>query len=224
MTTATTPYPLGRRLDAEHDERSRSFQAVASPVLRTVNHAHFGPVLDQQNLGSCTGNAAAHALATRPMYQHRYYTEADAIRFYSRATEVDNFAGYYKVGDPNSEDTGSDGLSVCKALKEFGEITSYTHAFSLAQALGALVLGPILIGIPFYDGMFRLNSGGFMVPSGSIAGGHEMCLVGINATGNYVTGINSWGPGWGLKGRFKMAFEHLGRLLSEDGDATVPVR
>lgn len=217
MTTATTPYPLGRKV--EHDERSRGFQAEASPVLRTIMHAHMGPILDQGNLGSCTGNAAAHALATRPLYQKKFYTEADAVRFYTRGTQLDSFPGEYPP-----DDTGSTALAVCKALKEFGEISGYTHSFSLAQTLGALVLSPVMIGINFYDGMFRLNSGGFMVPSGSIAGGHEMCLVGINATANYVTGINSWGPGWGLKGRFKMAFSDLGRLLSEDGDATVPVR
>lgn len=216
--TTPTPYRLGRL--KEHDPRSRGFQAEASPVLRTITHAKFGPVLDQGQTGSCTGHAAAHALETRPMYQRKFYTHDDAMRFYSLGTQNDEWVGneYPPVDD------GSSALGVCKGLKIIGEISGYTHSFSLAQTLGALVLSPVMIGINFYEDMFRLNSGGFMVPGGAIAGGHEMCLVGINTTGNYVTGINSWGPGWGLKGRFKMAFSDLGRLLSEDGDSTVPVR
>lgn len=241
MTTATTPYPLGRKI--EHDERSRGFQAEASPVLKTITHARFGAVLDQGNLrsqtavaawyaqtyggtippalGSCTTNAGVHSLGVRPVYQRgHHYSEIDAIKFYVRATNLDQWQG----NEFPPIDDGSSGLGAAKAMLEAGEITSYTHAFGLPQALGALVLGPVMIGVNFYEDMFRLNKAGYMVPGGAIAGGHEMCLVGINATSSYVIGVNSWGPGWGLKGRFKMAFTDLGRLLSEDGDATVPVR
>lgn len=210
---------LGRKL--EHDEHSRGFQAAASPVLRSVSHAHYGVILDQGNTSSCTGNAAAHSLGTRPLYRSRQYTETDALRLYSRATHLDQWDGNEY---PETADDGSSGLAVAKAMKESGEISSYTHSFSLAQTLGALVLGPVLIGINFYDDMFTLNKGGFMIPGGQIAGGHEMCLVSINVAGSYVGGINSWGPHWGKAGRFKMAFTDLGRLLSEDGDATVAVR
>lgn len=219
MTSPVTPpFPLGRRL--EHDERSRGFQAAASPVLRTVSHAKFGVVLDQGQTGSCTGHAAAHALETRPMYRRRQYTHADAMRFYSLGTQNDQWVG----NEYPPVDEGSSALGVCKGLKILGEITSYTHAFGLSQTLGALVFGPVMIGVNFYEDMAKLTSGGFMVPGGQIAGGHEMCLVSINVAGSYVGGINSWGPGWGKIGRFKMAFEHLDRLLHEDGDSTVPVR
>jgi C1A family cysteine protease len=211
-------YALGRLL--EHDERSRAFQAAASPVLRTVTHAHFGATLDQGNTGSCTGHAAAHALATRPMYQKRQYTHDDAMRFYSLGTQNDQWIG----NEYPPTDDGSSALGVCKGLMILGEISSYTHAFGLTHTLGATVNGPVMIGVNFYEDMAKLNKAGFMIPGGDILGGHEMCLVGINTAGNYVTGINSWGPGWGRNGRFKMAFSDLGRLLSEDGDATVAVR
>lgn len=241
--TAATPYPLGRRLDAEHDPRSRGFQAAASPVLKNVIHAHMGPALDQgdydqqpdvqaylatvglagkRDSSGCTGNAGAQARNTRPLWKSKepILGEVDALKLYARATQLDQWSGNEWPG----ADDGSDGLSVAKAMKELGLISSYTHSFSLAQTLGALVLGPVMIGIPFYESMFNLNRAGFMIPGGQIAGGHEMCLVGINAQGSYVIGINSWGPKWGMRGRFKMAFTDLGRLLSEDGDATVPIR
>jgi hypothetical protein len=238
--TSPTRYPLGRLL--EHDEQSRGFQAAASPTLRTVTHPHFGPILNQgelhaqtvvatwfiQNygvpippaLGSCTGNSGVHTLGTRPLYQGHQYSEIDAIKLYSRATWLDQWGG----NEFPPTDDGSSALGVAKALKESGEITSYTHAFGLTHTLGAVVNGPVMIGVNFYEDMFKLNKNGFMVPGGDLAGGHEMTIVGVNTKANYVTGINSWGPGWGLKGRFRMAFEHLGQLLAEDGDSMVLVR
>lgn len=155
------------------------------------------------------------------MYQRRFYTHEDALRFYSLGTHNDEWQGNEY---PELADDGSSALGVAKGLKIIGEISGYTHSFSLAQALGALVLGSVLIGVNFYEDMAKLNKNNYMVPGGQIVGGHEMCLVGINTANSYVIGVNSWGPGWGARGRFKMAFEHLGRLLSEDGDAMSLIR
>lgn len=54
-------YSLGRIV--QHDPRSLAFVAATAP-LKTVTHRLSGQVLDQGNLGSCTGNAMAQALNT----------------------------------------------------------------------------------------------------------------------------------------------------------------
>lgn len=46
---------LGRVVD--HDERSRLYQARLATTQRSVLWGHHAPVLDQGELGSCTGNA-----------------------------------------------------------------------------------------------------------------------------------------------------------------------
>lgn len=216
----THPFPLGRRLEPNHDPKSRNFAAPAATVT-TKSWQHYGGVLDQGQLGSCTGNAMAQALNTKPLHRaySAYLTEADAVALYSLATTLDPFPGAYPP-----EDTGSDGLSVAKAARQQGRIGSYVHGFGLQHTLEALMAGPVLLGTPWYEGMFNPTTQGFVTISGRVAGGHEYLLLGVNAYQKYVTCLNSWGNGWGLRGMFRMTYATLSRLLSEDGDATQPVR
>lgn len=217
MAMTDTFHPLGRTV--WHDERSRAFGATLAPTIKTKTHRHYGAVLDQGNLGSCTGNAMAQALNTKPFKQRgRTLTEADAIALYERATEIDPWVGTYPP-----DDTGSSGLSVAKAAQERGWITEYRHAFGLDEALAALTLSPVLVGTNWYSSMFFPTSDGYVSPTGFVQGGHEYLLLGLDVKKQRVTALNSWGSGWGKKGRFYLTFDSLGTLLAQDGDVVVPV-
>ena len=206
---------LGRVVN--HDPRSRQFPAPGSDRLRSVTHRKYGPILDQGNLGSCTGNAACAALNTAPLKKRgRTMVEDDAVRLYSRATVLDPFDGQYPPTD-----TGSSGLSVAKACVEEGLCSSYTHAFGLDHALAALVERPILVGTNWYSSMMQPDPSGYLHIEGDPVGGHEWCVFGIDVEHERVVAVNSWGPGWGDRGRFFLSFDALNRLLSEDGDVTV---
>lgn len=208
---------LGRHV--EHDPRSRNFPARKAEALSTVTHRHYGGSLDQGNLGSCTGNALAHARNTVPLRHARpLLTETDAVKIYSLGTQLDGVSGQYPP-----EDTGSTGLGVCKAGVKLGYITSYHHAFGLDEALHALMLQPVIVGTNWYESMFDPNSSGFVKVNGDVVGGHEYCIVGLNVEQRYVKCVNSWGNEWGLDGRFRLTFDQLDRLLQEDGDVTVPI-
>jgi len=211
-------YPLGRNVN--HDPRSRSFPAPRATTRKPVLHKRNGAILDQGNLGSCTGNAMAQALNMVPLHTPgtRYLTETDAVALYSRATELDNAQGTYPP-----DDTGSDGLSVCKAAQEKRLITSYSWAFGFDHALDALQLAPVLIGIPWHEAMFTPDSRGFVHPDGAVAGGHEIVLFGDD-TKDTLTFLNSWGSGWGKRGRFFMNYADFKALLADQGDCAVPVR
>lgn len=210
-------YTLGRHLTPTHDEASRAFPAATAPLVTTM-HAHHGGVLDQGNLGSCTGNAAAQALNTDPLLPagRRLLTEADAIGIYSWATHHDPVPGAYPP-----QDTGSDGLAVAKAARHLGLISAYQHAFGLQHTLGALVLRPLIIGIPWLSGMFTPGADGYLEVTGSVAGGHEVCLHGIDVERQAVRLLNSWGAGWGDGGEVWLRWTDLGGLLAQQGDATV---
>jgi hypothetical protein len=203
----------------EHDERSRAFPARKAAILKSKTHHRYGPVLDQGDLGSCTGNAMVAALMTTPLHvRGRDLAERDAVNLYKRATQIDGVPGEYPP-----EDTGSTGLAVAKAAKEAGLIREYRHAFGLQQCLAALVLQPVIVGTVWTEEMFDPDPNGFIKPKGEVVGGHEYCLIALNVTGRYVTAVNSWGPRWGLKGRFRLAFDDLDVLLRQQGDVTVPV-
>lgn len=214
---------LGRHPEAasHHDPRSRSFAAPADLPAKTVTWRRYGPVLDQGQVGSCTGNATAQVLNHRPFHivGTSCYREVDALRFYRIATEVDPYPGSYPA-----EDTGSDGLSVAKAAQQLGAITGYTHAFGLDHVLSAAQAGPLIVGTDWYDGMFHPDGSGQVFPSGSIAGGHEYTLDGVNVEHKMLRFLNSWGSGWGARGRFYQSFDNFSKLLAAGGDAVLFTR
>jgi hypothetical protein len=221
---------LGRHV--RHDSRSLAYrygaQAAAeggamTPVV-SVAHVRNIPILDQGNLGSCTGNAADGALGTDPLYEvlppgHQPLDEAEAIRLYSDAEMIDGGQGY------PPEDQGSSGLSVAQAARNLGLISGYTHCLSLADFLAALQDGPVLLGTNWYDSMDTPDSSGLVTisPNAVIRGGHEIVARALDVTGQLVGLDNSWGTGWGVHGSFSMSYATLERLLSEEGDGTVLV-
>lgn len=217
MTDDQVSYPLGRRI--EHDPRSRNFPARAPAKLHPVAWRRFGPVLDQGTLGSCTGNAMAHALNTLPIRKQgtRLLTEADAISIYTDATILDGFPGTYPP-----EDTGSSGLAVAKVARNRGLIESYTHAFNPDQARGALQFGPVLFGTWWHESMFTPDEQGYVHPDGRKAGGHEVLIIGDDM--HKLTIQNSWGKNWARGGRFHLSYQDFADLMLDDGDITVPVR
>lgn len=216
-------YRLGRHV--HHDERSKKFRAQQATQLRSVNHRlYLGAPLNQGALGSCTGNATVHALASKPVYKTgtlRQLNQDLARKIYSRATETDPWPGNWP-----DDDTGSSGLDACKAAQQFGWISSYEWAFGLDECLAALVLSPVMVGMEWTSDMDSPDpTTGLVRVGGSVRGGHEFLLTGLDLRKKWVRCLNSWGH-WGLNGKgiFFMTFEDLGEKLKNWGDAVVPKR
>lgn len=217
---------LGRHVN--HDERSKAFRAPQAATLRTVRHTHYGPLLDQDGVGACTGFTGADWLNTAPAHRPRqpYRTNADGFDFYSAASHIDPFPGAWDPPLPGTgEDTGSDGLSVCKVLQSRGLIGGYDHAFGLDEALAALVLSPVMVGVNWHEDMDHPDPRtGIVSIGGDVRGGHEFELLALNVRDRLVTGLNHWGN-WGVRGYFRLRWDDLGELLeNEQGDVTVPRR
>lgn len=206
-------YTFGRTV--WHDEASRAFPAEQAGALSSVVHVTRGALLDQGDLGSCTAHAAAHALNTEPLVgARRLLDERDALALYGQATALDPFPGSFPP-----DDTGSSGLAVAKAARRAGMIREYRHAFGVDHVLGALVRGPVIVGVGWRRAMMHPGPGGLL----EVVGGHEVCLVGLDVDTRLVLGVNSWGTSWGMGGYFRLRFEDLGTLLADQGDATVLV-
>jgi hypothetical protein len=212
---------LGRLV--EHDERSRLYQAARAHTQRSVLWGHHAPVLDQGELGSCTGNAAAQLIntdyfkASRP---HGYLTELDAVQLYELATHLDGIKGntYPPI------DGGSSGLGAAKAGVKLKYFTGYKHAFGFDHFTATLQLQPVIVGTSWYDGMFTPSSIGFVRPTGTLAGGHEYLCLGLSWETKTLTFLNSWSSSWGpIGGRFLMHFADFQALLADQGDVTAPL-
>lgn len=146
--------------------------------------------------------------------------EALAVKIYSLATTLDSVPGSYPPTD-----TGSDGVSVSKAAQQLGLISGYTHTFSFDDAIAALTTTPVIIGINWYNNFFTPAKDGTISISANdyVAGGHEVVLDELDMENQRVGATNSWGTSWGVNGRFYIPFDLFKRLLSEQGDVTVPV-
>lgn len=218
--------PTDRRLGrhVNHDPRSRRFPVrVPEVAITSVMHERHVPIFDQGNLGSCTGNAAVGCMATGPFFatvdaneQAQYpLAEGGAVLVYGAATALDSYPGTYPP-----QDTGSDGLSVAKVLKNAGWISGYEHAFSITDGLAALMTRPLIVGVNWYEDMFNPDANAQVRPTGALAGGHEFVWDSYDAGVKLCGFSNSWGSGWGASGRFFMTAADFATLLAKDGDVT----
>lgn len=217
---------LGRHV--EHDPRSRDFPFLGAgapvPPLKSVLHKRHGTVFNQGNLGSCTGNAAAGAVNTEPLYHadfKKLLHEVDAINLYELATVLDGYPGQYPP-----DDSGSSGLAAAKAAQQKGYIKSYRHAFSIDEALSALMTAPVITGVSWYEGFDHPDANGLVAIAGQVRGGHEFEIVGLHLDttdpfSSVVEATNSWGTSWGKSGRFFFTVSTWSQLLADQGDVTV---
>ncbi|AQT78317.1 hypothetical protein B1R94_02300 [Mycolicibacterium litorale] len=229
----TLTHALGRLVD--HDPRSREFAhfAAAKPLQpKTTRWTTSAPVLDQGQVGSCTGNAMAQWLNTD--YAHTstarrdggYLDETKALELYTLATRLD--------GIPNNTypgvDQGSSGNGVAKAARQLGFIRRYTWTFSMTGFLNALQTQPLIVGTAFYSSMEDPDRNGIVHASGSLEGGHEYLVLGVDYHPSFyktavIEWLNSWGDGWGLRGRAYTPIDEFARLLADRnmaGDVTAP--
>jgi hypothetical protein len=210
----------GRRLGRHvlHDPRSKNFVASQAPQVVSVKHQATGLPLNQGQLGSCTANALCGALDSAPNFNGGTpLNEDNAVNVYKLETELEKQP--YPPNDP-----GGSGLMVCKAAQQMGLISAYHHAFGIQEALLALVQRPVITGVSWYEGFDHPDANGLVAISGNVRGGHEIVADEIDADNKLVWFWNSWGPTYGVGGRFCMSFDTWDQLLQQQGDVTVPIK
>lgn len=206
-----------RKSDVRVEHYEGTVYCAEVPTHHTLVTRRNGKILIA---GNCTGFALSHALNTSPLKRRgQLLNDDDALALYSRATELDPFPGSWPP-----DDTGSSSLAVCKAAKEAGYISSYRHAFGIDQALAALVLQPLIAGLPWLDTMWYPDDRGYLDCTGNVVGGHEISLIGLSVKHERVTVLNNWSSAWGRNGRAYLRFTDLDALLRQQGDVTVPIR
>jgi hypothetical protein len=192
---------------------------------KSVKWPRLGKILNQGDIGACTGFAMAGCLQCSPHSTSKEraseYDYDYGMRLYSRATHLDKFAGHYPP-----DDTGSSGNAVAKAARGLGEITGYRWAFSTHGMLTALQRGPVITGTVWTDVMTRPDKHGFVHARGSVLGGHEWlirgCHLGSTDDDRYLIADNSWGTGWGIRGSFFVSLSDWEILRRQLADVTIP--
>lgn len=211
---------LGRHVN--HDSRSKNFRPKTASTVVSVNHTAQGLPLNQRSVGKCTCEALCGALNSAPNFKTRVYNDTDTDTLYELETKLEGTPWF--PSNPTVNDVGGSGLEVCKAAQQLGWITSYSHALSIDEALAALVLRPVITGVNWYTSFDSPSSAGLVTiaPGATVRGGHEILADQIDASNQLVWFWNSWGPQFGVGGKFCMSFSTWQQLLSEQGDVTIP--
>jgi papain like protease len=219
----------GRTLDHMIEN---SAAAMSGPLQNKLWQRKI-PILDQGNLGSCTGNAGTGALGTDPFYSeggkdalpqqgNGTTLEQFAVKLYEDATVIDGYPGTYPP-----DDTGSSGLAICKVLKQRTTITAYRWARSAYGFLRLLQNGPVLQGMTWYNAFFDPSASGAFIDadtnwsSSGVAGGHEIEAIGVELDTkdlfrSVIVYANSWSTSWGDSGCFRMRLKTYEALNGVD--------
>jgi len=217
---APLPVINGRKFGRlpQFDQRSRAFPIRALVPEKPRSYTwKVGVYLDQGQEGACVGFGWAHELVARPVVVPNV-TEALARDIYHKAQILDEY-----TDTPPEE--GTSVIAGAQVVHGWGFVPEYRWAFGLQDLILAVGHhGPAVAGVNWYDGMFDTDSAGFIHVTGQVAGGHCVCIPGVNVGKKYFRGHNNWGKSWGVGGDFFISFDDMERLLHEQGEACIPVR
>ncbi|MFO7563846.1 MAG: hypothetical protein R6X02_14465 [Enhygromyxa sp.] len=203
---ASRRYPVRELLDLDRPLTSKTWRCAL--------------VLDQERQGACTGFAVTHALAAAP-HPRRAGLDATFARetIYWAAQKLDPFEGGAYPG-ATRHTTGGSLLAAAKVLRARGLIREYRWAFDLDEVLYTISqLGPVVLGVPWYEGMSEPACCGMLHPTGRRKGAHAVLARGVDLRRRTVLLHNSWGRGWGRRGTALMHWEDLAGLLTRSKDA-----
>ena len=193
-------FPLGAVIGAVDDARSKE------KVWQLPAH-----LLNQGSTNSCVGHACAHFILAAPRMNH----SVDAIAFWHRAQEIDEF--------PNNEGANK-GTSVragFKVLRERNLITSdFRWADDADEALRfILTRGPVVIGSKWFPGMAHPANGVMRLSGNAGQMGHAYLLFGFSPDHDAFLVANSHGSNYGINGCAFLPYDTLDRLLELGGVA-----
>jgi hypothetical protein len=209
-------------------EANRAFRVTAADPTLLQKSRYWVPsvTLDQGAEGSCVGHGVVAEYLASPVRgrfvrENRpgpYYAEVgheEAVAVYNRAKEIDEWEG-----------VDYDGTSVRAGMlvgRERGWWEGFSWAFNMGELRAALELGPVVIGVEWYDSMYE-TVGRDLVVRGQVVGGHCILVTGYSSRTRSYRLRNSWGTDWGQNGSAYITGTDLDRILFQaGGEAAVPV-
>lgn len=226
------------------DARDYLYQASTSKLNDIVDLRQYCTLIEnQENLGSCTGQALAGAIEYLNKKNGRvvdvsrlyiYYFERmylGTINWDSGAYIRDGIKSVYNYGAPlerlwpyivsrfrlrPSNSVVQDGLK--------RKVTRYERITDLGGCINAIANGyPVTVGFLVYSSFMSntvVRTGMMPYPNvrtESLLGGHAVLLVGYDNIRRRFIARNSWGVRWGDRGYFYMPYDVIdNRQMSDD--------
>jgi hypothetical protein len=216
----------GRNINASQDDEAVWRKVTEKPeVVPFAGHVYNihvegdeSYVAEGVGVHNCVGFGWTGFLNARPV-KHEYGNEM-GFDVYQRAQQRDEWRG--------ENYSGTSVRAGAKVLRERGHINAFAFTQD-AATLAHFVLnqGPAPIGVNWHEGMDRVDSEGYIYPTGPVGGGHcvivDGVVFGVDGEVDRFRLRNSWGNSWGLNGRCRIRVEDLQQLFSAGGTACMAV-
>jgi hypothetical protein len=183
------------------------FVPVAAPLTYRVPGT-LPPVLNQGSTPQCVAYSSAGLKGYEDRIDQGQFFDFDKARFFAAIGGGPNgafvrnaFRQMLSIGYPE-QGGGNAGIH---------RIAAY-YAIPVTQAAiqaAIMAFGPIIIGLSWYNSMFRPNPSGVLNvdPASGLAGGHAIEAIGWDERGLRLR--NSWGSSWGLSGECYLPWANL---------------
>jgi hypothetical protein len=203
--------------------RIRNVMSVraATAVARTDLKLHYDSnwAGDQGTEGACTAFALAHYRDAGPVRQKggKKLPPHDPWKLYSLIQAQDR-------AESRHFSEGATSLAMAKVAQKLGWIGEYRWGYTLEELIAGALLDTVCLGINWYRGMSwprydKKARKWFAEVSGSLDGGHEILVTGVDLEREWFRLKNSWGPAYANNGRVILTFKAAKRLIEqEDGD------
>jgi C1A family cysteine protease len=185
----------------------------------------FSPgVLDQGATSQCVAYSGLKWLTSHPLVNKPAFVP---VWLYKEAQKVDEW--------PGEDYDGTSVRALFKVLKREGYVSEYRWAFDLETVVNhVLTTGPLVMGTAWDAELSNPDASNYIEPGARIENsqeGHAWLIIGANrkrlnpnsTERGAVRMINSWGAGWGDKGRAWMSFKSLAQLIEIDGEAAAAI-
>lgn len=197
--------------------------ALGDPVsLPPYNYWNYSyPALDQGNTGTCVAHGGKNFLLADPVVQVTRDGPPLPLEMYRQIVLLDEFADNdFEATAPDDQlQYGTSSRALCKWLLDRGFIKQYRRARNIQDMAEWVALrGPLMFGVPWYEGMLNVNSRGYIGRHGAPLGGHFGIFIGVNFERRDFTLENTWGR-WGIvgSGRARISFDDVETLVFVDG-------
>ncbi len=187
------------------------------------------PIRDQKKCGACTAFATVAVVEITYQIQEKKAGSgvhlSEANMFFcgcgkccnkgwhaSKAFEFIKTQGVMDQSDypysPKDQDCGAQACQPSRGGKTTTKIAGWI-AIPDAEAAKNWIsqVGPVSGGMIVYKDLFSYKNGVYKHTTGDKLGAHAIAIVGYNDEGGYWVCRNSWGPGWGEHGYFKIAYD-----------------
>ncbi|MFF4363251.1 C1 family peptidase [Streptomyces sp. NPDC001604] len=216
---------------------SATADSVGAPAafdLRNIGGVNYTtPVKNQGSCGSCVafGTVGMMEHVTRFSYGAPYLpvdlSEAQAFYYYGRQAGRTCSTGWfpepladqardngitieeyfpYTAGDQDASKLNADWPNRLVKIRSWQSVTNNPAAMKENIARYGSITACFLV----YQDFFSYSSGVYRHRTGDLAGGHCVTLVGYDDAQQCWIGKNSWGPGWGEQGFFRIGYGECG--------------